>query len=123
LKIRPTATQIAIAMQMLSVCRYFPAEEIPRAVIVKLLGNMVGDVNELDWLVSEMINQVGEWRGPVELRRLFLQRYAAADGVDPDAGFPDLQLTSSRPAGLITAADEIDPEFKKFMRDKFPPQQ
>lgn len=60
--------------------RYFPSDAAARAGIMSLLARMVGTVDELRWLVQAMIDEVGEWQGPMELRGVFCTRYRPRDG-------------------------------------------
>jgi hypothetical protein len=43
---------------------------------------------EIAWLACEMVNVVGEWNGPKELRGVFCSRYRPADGIEMDSTHP-----------------------------------
>jgi hypothetical protein len=52
--------------------------------VMKLISQMVATQDQLTWLVGVMINQVGEWHGPAELRGVFCNRFKPADGIEAD---------------------------------------
>lgn len=79
---KPSKAEIELAVGKLTMLRFFPAEPITRAGIMELLDRMVGTVEQLDWLTRTMIDQVGEWKGPMELRGVFCTRFKPADGVE-----------------------------------------
>jgi hypothetical protein len=64
--------------------KYFPSDAASKAGVMELLERMVRTPEELAWLVRTMVDRVGEWRGPKELRGVFCTRFAPADGVDVD---------------------------------------
>lgn len=76
--------QIARAVDELSILRYFPPEPAQRAGIMALMERFIppGNSDQLEWLVWTMIDRVGEWHGPVELRGVFCTRYRPADGIE-----------------------------------------
>lgn len=74
------ALGIAIAVRRLSVLRYFPTDDVAQEEVMKLLHRMVSDIRQLDWLIGAMIDEVGEWRGPMELRGVFCSRFKPKDG-------------------------------------------
>lgn len=84
LGLKPTADQITAAVEELGICKYFPSGEGERKAIMRLIRAMVNTKQQLDWLVSVMVNKIGEWRGPVELRGVFCSRFRPADGAEAD---------------------------------------
>jgi len=72
------------AVEEFGMLRYFPAEAGARAGVMGLLERMVHNQEELDWLVNAMINHVGEWHGPKELRGVFCTRFFPKDGEEED---------------------------------------
>ncbi len=88
---RPTAQQLAEAVAELGICKFFPAGPGERKAIMRLLANIVSTKQQLDWLVATMINRVGEWKGPMELRGVFCWKFKPADGIEANciesAGF------------------------------------
>jgi hypothetical protein len=49
-----------------------------------LLERMATTPEQVDWLVRAMIDQVGEWQGPTELRGVFCTKYSPKDGIEVD---------------------------------------
>ena len=67
----PTAQQIEQVVADFGMLRFFPSGESERLAIMRLLRTMVGTSDELLWLRDAMVNHVGEWRGPAELRGVY----------------------------------------------------
>ncbi len=87
---KPTNEQLASAATQLSLMKYFPAGDAQRTLIAALLGRLASNKQQLDWLVSALLNHVPEWPGPMEVRGLFCTRYKPADGKEANcslAGF------------------------------------
>lgn len=76
---------LTIAVGRLSMCRFFPTDEATRAAIGVLLAKICPSKEALNWLVDQFVNQIGEWRGPVELRGVLCWRYKPADGIEASA--------------------------------------
>lgn len=76
------------AISEMSCLRYFPADAGARAAIAKMLDRMARNAAEIRWLTSTMVDQVGEWQGPKELRGIFCQRFAPADGIEASSTHP-----------------------------------
>lgn len=70
------------AVGRMTLLRYFPGDAAPAAELAKVLQRMVAEESHLEWLVDMMINHVGEWQGPKELRGLLCSRYKPADGIE-----------------------------------------
>jgi hypothetical protein len=75
---------IVDAVDELGMLRMFPSTNGARLGIMKLLGRMVERKDQLDWLVSTMVNRVGEWRGPAEMRGVYCSRFKPFDGIEAD---------------------------------------
>lgn len=71
---------ISKAVKRLGILRYFPIDPYAQAEVAKLLERMVDTPVHLEWLVTAMIDEVGEWRGPTELRGVYCSHYRPADG-------------------------------------------
>ncbi len=69
----------------LSLCRYFPSDPAVIPMIAEMLKEMVPSREALDWLVNTMVNEVGEWQGPVELRGILCTRYKPLDGREAES--------------------------------------
>jgi enoyl-CoA hydratase/carnithine racemase len=65
---------------------FFPQEA--RASVMMLLAKMCPHRRALRWLVEEVVNHVGKWPGPAELRGLLCTRYDPADGIDHWCSLP-----------------------------------
>lgn len=76
------------AISELSCLRYFPADAGTRTAIAKLIDRMTRSATEVRWLTRAMVDQVGEWQGPKELRGILCQRFAPADGVEAESTHP-----------------------------------
>jgi len=75
---------IITAVSELALLRYFPVEASAREALMRLLERMVATPEQLGWLTRTMIDQVGEWQGPKELRGVFCTRFSPADGIKAD---------------------------------------
>jgi hypothetical protein len=97
------AQSTAAATVRLATLRFYPREAAVRLEIAELLMRMVGNVDQLEWLIDAMINRVGEWRGTAELRAIFCTRFAPADGI-PSVDSISLGFTpSDSEAGYVEA--------------------
>jgi len=78
------------AVDELSMLEYFPQNPGAQAATQRLLAKMCPSREALLWLVSTMVNRVGKWHGPSELRGVLCWKYPPADGISGDcsiAGF------------------------------------
>jgi hypothetical protein len=121
--LRPTKDQITNAVAALGALSFFPSDAPARAAIMQLIQRMVPTVAQLDWLVSTMLNRVGEWKGPKELRGVFCSRFKPADGIETDCaatvGFTPNELATQAIGGhedmkLLGAA--TDPGTRELVR-------
>lgn len=78
---RPTHEDLSDAAEKLSCLRFFPPGDGAKAEIMAVLERMVQDVDRLDWLIATMVDRVGVWYGPVEMRGVYCQKFTPADGV------------------------------------------
>jgi len=72
-------------MQMLEFWRSDPAFI---AAVQAYLARICPHVEALEWLTAALVNHVGKWPGPHEVRGLLCTRYDAADGVDAHCSVP-----------------------------------
>lgn len=79
------AVDIKSAITKMGMLKYFPTDEDVRAEIGALLARMCPHLEALHWLTRALIDGVGEWPGPAELRRMLASRYRLADGDEGDA--------------------------------------
>lgn len=97
--------KIIQAVGELAALKYFPADEGAREALMKLLDRMVSTPEQLRWLVNTLIDQVGEYPGPAEIRGLFCVRYPPKDGVEVWCSLPGFTAADSE-RKYIAAADE-----------------
>lgn len=74
-----------IAIANLSICKFFPADAAARAAIRMFLVRICPDAEALDWLVRTVMNRIGEWPGPLELRAILCTKFRPADGIEADS--------------------------------------
>lgn len=70
------------AIEELGICKFFPSGPGERAGVMSLLEKIIDHPERLRWLVDTMVNYVGEWPGPAQLRALYATRYRPADGIE-----------------------------------------
>lgn len=85
---------IEIAVRKFGMLRFFPPDPSVRAEIAAFLTDIVPSKEALEWLVDAMVNRVGEWRGPAELRVVLCWRYLPLDGKPAT----DSQISGFRPS-------------------------
>ena len=76
------------ALAQFGTLEFFPSDPGTRAAIGLLLAKMCPHREALDWLVAEMVNHVGKWHGPTELRGLLCTRYKPSDDVEETCSLP-----------------------------------
>ena len=101
-----TKYEMKSAMLQLSMLKFFPQAEAQQAIAM-YLAQICGNGDRLSWLVSQLVNHVGEWPGPAEVRGLLCSRFKPADGIEADctlAGFSpsdgEIASASKAPAPL-----------------------
>jgi hypothetical protein len=77
---------LAIAVRRLSVLKFFPADAVAQAEIMRMLERMVSEERQLAWLVDTLIDSVDEWPGLRSLRGLFCTRFKPRDGIEATCG-------------------------------------
>lgn len=82
------------ALDELSLLKFFPSEPGARAVLLRMLCQMVAGPAELRWLVDTTLKYHNEWPGPLELRGIYCTHYKPKDGVEAD-------VTSGRMLGEL----------------------
>lgn len=98
-----TDGHLAAAIAGMSILKYFPMDEIQHRVMAEFLRKLCGHAEGLHWLVTQLVNRVGEWPGPAQVRGIYCTRFKPADGVEnldcAVAGFTPEEC-SQRPAHL-----------------------
>jgi len=97
---RPNAEQIAAAVECFGLLKYFPSGEGERLLVMRILERMVPTVEALNWLANRLLNEVGEWPGPKELRGLLCVRYTPLDGVVVDCSLVGFSAADLERASL-----------------------
>ena len=77
-----TENQAMEFCERMGACRYFPTKSLAHAEIAQLVMRMVDTPEHLGWLLRSMIDRVGEWKGPKELRGIFCTRFKPRDGIE-----------------------------------------
>jgi len=70
----------------LGMLEYFPKEA--RVSVKLLLAKICPHTEALHWLTNTLVNHIGKWPGPAEVRGLLCTRYDAADGIDQWCSLP-----------------------------------
>lgn len=71
-----------------------------------LLAQMCPHKEALDWLVTTVVNRIGVWKGPAELRGILCWKFKPADGVEFDSSLPGFTLADGERLS-IEQHDEI----------------
>ena len=83
---RFTTQDLEAACDDLAMMPFFPADA--RAAVMLFLAKICPHREALRWLVAQLINRVGKWPGPAEIRGLLCTKYDAADGIDGYCSLP-----------------------------------
>jgi hypothetical protein len=81
-----TKADLERACDDLAMLEFFPHNS--RASVMVFLGKLCAGKGHLRWLVDELVNHVGKWPGPAEVRGLLCSRFDPADGVDQWCSLP-----------------------------------
>jgi len=106
------------AVRQFGVLRYFPSEPDARELVVHLLCAMASTPEQIFWLATQMVNVVGEWQGPKEVRGIFCSHFRPADGVEMDSTHPAFNAeagerkTLAAPPRLLLTGGEYKEPFK-----------
>lgn len=85
---RPSSSDIIAAMVELSTLRYFPADDLTKRAVMSQIMRYCDRSDGLSWLVSQLVNRVGQWPGPAEVRGLYCSRFKPADGIEANCSLP-----------------------------------
>lgn len=75
-----TPADLEHAMRQLGMLTFFPVDPATRGEIKALLMRLIPHREALRWLVTQLVDNVGRWPGPSELRALLDCRYRPRDG-------------------------------------------
>ena len=90
----------------LSILPFFPAEDAARIAIVRMVGAMAANEDQVRWLVNIMTSGAfSKWEGPAELRAVFCMKFKPKDGIEAtSAVYPDGMTREQLNHGLQIAA-------------------
>lgn len=74
--------EISRAISRLTCLKFFPQEAQARAALMELLDRMVESPTQLEWLVMTLIDRVGTYDGPDQIRAVFCTRFRPKDGIE-----------------------------------------
>ena len=77
------SSDIKHAIVVLAMLKYFPQDEETRAEIGSFLARICPHLEALEYLTRQLVDAVGEWPGPAEVRRILENRYRPADAGQP----------------------------------------
>ncbi len=87
-----------------------------KASVGRLLARMCQSKQALVWLVRTMVDKVGKWHGPTELRGVYCTRYRPSDGVEGTATIGEFapaaqesRLIEHRPCRQIDSGEKSEP--------------
>ena len=83
-----TKADLQKAVDRLSMLEFFPSNPAASSAIMSLLVDMCPSKVALTWLIDTMVNRVGKWHGPTELRGVLCWKYPPADGIDATCSIP-----------------------------------
>lgn len=122
------------AVDQMALLQFFPSDAGTRKELLKLIGGICWNDEQVKWLAKRMITLFDQWPGPHELRAVLCSRWPAADGIDAvtkhsryiEEGFPSeqpssgdhLALTGSSQKALCAATGVSSEEAAKNVADK-----
>lgn len=74
--------RIAVIAADLLELKFFPPDDAGRLAVIKQIGQMCADEDQVRWLVARTLVLCDEWPGPRTFRAIFCKRYKPVDGVD-----------------------------------------
>lgn len=105
---------LAVSLIQLSILKFFPMDEFQHRAMMEFLRRLCGHSEGLSWLVSQLVDQVGEWPGPAQIRAIYCTRYKPADGIESAvpctiSGFTadDTQARGQRDPVAIEKSDAV----------------
>jgi len=107
--LKPSQQELESAVAQMTILRFFPAEPVARAMVMQVLSRIVGTSQQLNWLVDTLINRVGEWHGPAELRGIFCTRFKPADGIEANCSISGFTAADSEMAHVSAPAPRYLP--------------
>lgn len=62
--------------------KYFPTEAGSRVALMKLLDRMVSTPEQLVWLVNTLVDRIGTYAGPDQIRAVFCTKFRPKDSIE-----------------------------------------
>jgi hypothetical protein len=119
---RFSKADLAKANARLKMLCFYPPDSEAQSAVMELLAKMCPHLEALNWLVDAMVNHIGTWKGPMELRGLLCWRYPPADGVEAVCSIPgftpeDGELISLEQARHdLQAIESADSEMRSLVK-------
>lgn len=121
----------AKAVSKLTMLKFFPSDPNGQTAIVELCCKMAANVEQVEWLVAQVLRTFNEWPGPAEIRKVFASKFRPQDGIAvsvcscgcgkahafalaPNQEWPP-RLESAQPAALLEA-HKLTPEEQEAER-------
>lgn len=95
-----TEADLRIANARLKLLMFYPSDPEAQGALMELLARMCPNREALTWLVDTMINRVGVWKGPTELRGVLCCKFAPADGIEAHSSVDEQICSTSAPQYL-----------------------
>lgn len=102
------ASDLGNAITRLRMLSYWPADA--EGAVMELLLQMCPHSGALDWLVGVLINKIGRWPGPAEVRGLLCTRFRPADGIEGNcslSGFSPAAMEGRAAAELQSGGAQL----------------
>jgi hypothetical protein len=93
-----TKRDLEEAVSDLGMLPFFPRESA--ASVMMLLAKLCNNRQQLRWLIDEVVNKIGTWPGPKELRGIFCTKFDPADGVDAWSEIPGYRASDGEARSL-----------------------
>lgn len=101
------------AAKRLSALKFYPSEVDARLEIADMLQRMVPTADQLEWLVRTMVDRIGEWPGPREMRAVFCTRFRPMDGIEAWSQISGFTALDSEAASLLEHGDRTMAEISE----------
>lgn len=108
----------------LALLAYYPRDPVLHAAIVRMVGAMATNIEQVRWLVRTMTSgSYQKWEGPAELRAVFCMKFKPRDGIESISAIypegmsreqlnPGLQIEAAAPLQITGEVGPVsaDPE-------------
>lgn len=116
-------TRIMEILSGLRLLPFFPSDEFAFSALVRMVGSMAENEQQVQWLVARMTSGIyTKWEGPAEMRACFCNRFKPKDGINAYSQiyetFPPDPTTPMRQIAGPEQKQLGDPRSKKVSEDK-----